>query len=99
PAEIKTEDMRPEPKVPYASAKVASEDLCRVFNSCYPLEAVILRYFNVFGPRQDPNSAYAAVIPLFATAMIQDQAPTIFGDGSQSRDFTFIENIVNGNLK
>jgi len=96
--DFKEESMRPRVKSPYAAAKVAAENYCLVFNQVYDMEAAVIRYFNVFGPRQDPSSAYAAVIPLFATAMIDDKPPRIFGDGTQSRDFTFIENVVNGNL-
>jgi nucleoside-diphosphate-sugar epimerase len=96
--EFKAESMRPRVKSPYAAAKVAAENYCVVFNEVYDLETVVIRYFNVFGPRQDPQSAYAAVIPLFATAMIDDQSPTLHGDGTQSRDFTFIENVVQGNM-
>jgi UDP-glucose 4-epimerase len=95
--EFKSENMRPKVKSPYAAAKVAAENYCLVFNQVYGLETVVIRYFNVFGPRQDPNSPYAAVIPLFAAAMIDDQPPTIFGDGAQSRDFTYIDNVVLGN--
>jgi nucleoside-diphosphate-sugar epimerase len=97
-AEFKREDMRPRVKSPYAAAKVAAENYCLVFNEVYDLETVVIRYFNVFGPRQDPNSAYAAVIPLFATAMIDDASPVVHGDGSQSRDFTYIENVITGNM-
>jgi nucleoside-diphosphate-sugar epimerase len=95
--EYKDESMRPRVISPYAAAKLAAENYCLVFNHVYDLEAVVIRYFNVFGPRQDPTSAYAAVIPLFATAMLDDMRPTIYGDGTQSRDFTFIENVVTGN--
>jgi nucleoside-diphosphate-sugar epimerase len=98
PEEFKSEDMRAQVKSPYAAAKLAAEGYCQAFNEVYDLETVIIRYFNVFGPRQDPTSAYAAVIPLFATAMIDDQRPTIHGDGTQSRDFTYIDNVVAGNL-
>lgn len=97
-AEFKSEDMRPKVKSPYAAAKVAAENYCMVFNQVYDLETVVIRYFNVFGPRQDPHSAYAAVIPLFATAMLDDQPPMVNGDGSQSRDFTYIDNVVLGNM-
>ena len=96
--EFKHEDMIPRVKSPYAAAKVAAENYCLVFNEVYDLETVVIRYFNVFGPRQDPNSAYAAVIPLFATAMIDDSRPQVHGDGTQSRDFTYIENVVVGNM-
>lgn len=96
--EFKEEGMRPRVKSPYAASKVAGENYCLAFNEVYDLEALAIRYFNVFGPRQDPNSPYAAVIPLFATAMIDDQRPTVNGDGSQSRDFTYIDNVIHGNL-
>lgn len=97
-AEFKSEDMTPGPLSPYAVAKLSAEQYCTVFNRVYDLETVVVRYFNVFGPRQDPTSAYAAVIPKFATLMIDDQPPPIEGDGLQSRDFTYIDNVVHGNL-
>lgn len=96
--EYKNEDMTPGPLSPYAVAKLAGEHYCRAFHEVYGLETVALRYFNVFGPRQDPTSQYAAVIPLFITAMIDGRQPVIYGDGLQSRDFTFVENVVHGNL-
>ena len=83
---------------PYAAAKLAGEFYCQAFTATYGLETVTIRYFNVFGPRQDPNSQYAAVIPKFITEMLAGRRPTIFGDGKQSRDFTYIDNIVHGNL-
>jgi nucleoside-diphosphate-sugar epimerase len=83
---------------PYAITKAAGEDYCRFFWKTYGLETVSLRYFNVFGPRQDPKSQYAAVIPLFITALLNDRQPTIFGDGKQTRDFTYITNVVNANI-
>ncbi len=83
---------------PYGVAKLAGEYYCQAFTEVYGLETVCLRYFNVFGPRQDPTSQYAAVIPLFITAMLDGQPPTIYGDGLQSRDFTYIDNVVHGNL-
>lgn len=86
------------PLSPYAAAKLAGELYCQAFTSTYGLETVVLRYFNVFGPRQDPNSEYSAVIPLFVTAMLAGKCPTVFGDGLQSRDFTYIDNVVLGNL-
>jgi UDP-glucose 4-epimerase len=95
---FKTEDMAPRPKSPYAVAKLAGEYYCQTFTEVYGLETVSLRYFNVFGARQDPNSHYAAVIPKFITAMLQGERPTIYGDGTQSRDFTYIDNVVHGNL-
>ncbi len=88
----------PRPLSPYAVAKLAGEYYCQAFHQSFDLETVCLRYFNVFGPRQDPDSPYSAVIPLFITAMLSGRSPTIFGDGRQSRDFTFVENVVHGNL-
>jgi UDP-glucose 4-epimerase len=90
--------MAPSPLSPYAVAKLCGEQYCQAFHEVYGLETVALRYFNVFGPRQDPTSPYSAVIPLFMTAMLADKPPTIFGDGLQSRDFTYIDNVVHGNL-
>ena len=94
----KREDQTPSPRSPYAVAKLTGEQYCRSFPGVFGLEAVALRYFNVFGPRQDPNSAYAAVIPLFASAAMEGKSPTINGDGEQTRDFTYIENVVLVNL-
>lgn len=88
----------PMPLSPYAAAKLAGENYCRAFHATYGLETVVIRYFNVFGPRQDPNSEYSAVIPIFVTKMLAGDRPTVYGDGLQSRDFTFIENVVAGNL-
>ena len=88
----------PAPLSPYAVAKLAGEYYCRAFYSTYGLETVCIRYFNVFGPRQDPGSPYSAVIPLFITALLEGKQPVIYGDGEQTRDFTFIENVVHGNL-
>jgi len=88
----------PSPLSPYAAAKLAGEAYCQAFTASYRLETVIIRYFNVFGPRQDPNSEYSAVIPKFVVAMLAGKRPTIFGDGTQSRDFTFVENVVRANL-
>lgn len=96
--DITHEGMLPAPISPYGVAKLAGEYYCRVFTQVYGLETVCLRYFNVFGPRQDPTSQYAAVIPIFITAMLKGQPPTIFGDGLQSRDFIHVDNIVHGNL-
>ena len=96
--EYKVETLPPQPKSPYGAAKLAAEYYCRVFTDTYGLETVSLRYFNVFGPRQDPSSEYAAVIPKFITLMLDGTPPTIYGDGEQSRDFTFIDNVVHGNL-
>ncbi len=95
----KHEDMRPRPMSPYAISKLAGEVYCAVFDQLYDLETVILRYFNIFGPRQDPSSQYSAVIPKFIAAMKKSRRVTIYGDGSQSRDFTFVKNVVQANLK
>jgi nucleoside-diphosphate-sugar epimerase len=94
----KREDMPPSPLSPYAVSKLAGEDYCRAFTQVYGLETVCLRYFNVFGPHQDPASQYAAVVPRFITAMLDGQRPVIYGDGTQSRDFTYVENVVQANL-
>jgi UDP-glucose 4-epimerase len=94
----KREDMPTNPLSPYAASKLAGENYCRAFTQVYGLETVCLRYFNVFGPRQDPASQYAAVIPRFITAMLDGQRPVIYGDGTQSRDFTYVENVVQANL-
>ena len=91
--------MRPSPLSPYAVSKLAGELYCQIFATAYGLETVALRYFNVFGARQDPKSEYAAVIPRFITAMLAGQGVTIFGDGEQSRDFCYIDNTVEANLK
>ncbi len=98
PSLTKKEDMKPDPLSPYAITKLVGEQYCKVFYELYGLETVSLRYFNVFGPHQDPNSQYAAVIPKFITAMLNDESPVIFGDGEQSRDFTYIQNNVDANL-
>jgi UDP-N-acetylglucosamine/UDP-N-acetyl-alpha-D-glucosaminouronate 4-epimerase len=98
PTPAKHERLLPAPLSPYAAAKLAGEFYCQAFTATYGLETVTLRYFNVFGPRQDPKSQYAAVIPKFITEMLAGRRPTIFGDGKQSRDFTYIDNIVRGNL-
>lgn len=94
----KREDMPINPMSPYAITKATGEMYCRVFQDLYGLPTVCLRYFNVFGPRQDPNSQYAAVIPKFITAMLNDESPVIYGDGEQSRDFTFVKNAVDANI-
>src|SRR4051794_8569981 len=94
----KDESLPALPISPYAVAKLAGEGYCRSFTEVYGLETIALRYFNVFGPRQDPQSQYAAVIPNFITLALRGQTPTIFGDGEQSRDFTFVENVVEANL-
>jgi UDP-glucose 4-epimerase len=94
----KRETMATMPISPYGTAKLAAESYCRSFHEVYGLETVALRYFNVFGPRQDPNSEYAAVIPKFIAAYAAGRAPTIYGDGEQSRDFTYVDNVVDANL-
>ncbi|MFH1033193.1 MAG: SDR family oxidoreductase [Pseudomonadota bacterium] len=98
PAAPKREDMDPRPMSPYAANKVAMEFYCQAFHRAFGLETVMLRYFNVFGPRQDPESAYAAVIPKFLFALMDGQAPPVHGDGRQSRDFTYVSNVVAANL-
>jgi UDP-glucose 4-epimerase len=99
PSLPKIEDMGYNPLSPYAVSKVTGELYCKNFYHIYGLETVSLRYFNVFGPRQDPASQYAAVIPQFVSALLKGQSPTIFGDGNQSRDFTYIENVVWANIQ
>ena len=94
----KREELLPQPISPYAVAKLAGEGFCRSFNEVFGLETVALRYFNVFGPRQDPLSQYAAVIPNFITALLEGRPPVVFGDGEQSRDFTYVGNVVEGNV-
>jgi UDP-glucose 4-epimerase len=94
----KQEEMLPRPKSPYAVSKLTGEHYCRAFTEVYGLETACLRYFNVFGPRQDPASQYSAVIPLFIMAMLQGESPTVHGDGLQSRDFTYVANVVQANL-
>ena len=94
----KTETMAPMPLSPYAVGKLVGEYYCSVFYKVFGLETISLRYFNVFGPYQDPASQYAAAIPAFVTAILKDEPPTIFGDGEQSRDFTYIDNVVGANL-
>jgi UDP-glucose 4-epimerase len=92
------ESMPTHPLSPYAVSKLAAEAYCQTFTRVYGLETVSLRYFNVFGPRQDPNSLYAAVLPRFIGALLNKEPPVIYGDGAQSRDFTYIENVVQANL-
>src|SRR5437879_6574113 len=87
----------PRPLSPYAASKLAGEAYCQAFHASYGLETVVLRYFNVFGPRQDPNSTYAAVVPRFIIAALRGEAPLIFGDGEQTRDFTYVANVVRAN--
>ena len=94
----KVETIAPEPKSPYAVQKLAGELYCRAFHECFGLETLSLRYFNVFGPRQDPKSQYAAVIPAFITAILNDTPPTVYGDGEQTRDFTYVDNVVQANI-
>ncbi|MBX3211003.1 MAG: SDR family oxidoreductase [Labilithrix sp.] len=94
----KVETMTPAPLSPYAISKLTGEQLLKVFSALYGIETLSLRYFNVFGPRQDPNSQYAAVIPNFIKAAMAKTRPTVFGDGEQTRDFCFIDNTVNANL-
>jgi len=94
----KHENMVPDPLSPYAVSKLAGEKYCQVFSRIYGLHTVSLRYFNVFGPRQNPDSQYSAVIPKFIKAILFDQRPVIFGDGEQSRDFTYISNTVEANI-
>ena len=94
----KVETMSPNPLSPYAAAKLVGEYYCSVFYEVFGLETISLRYFNVFGPQQDPTSQYAAAIPAFVTAILKDEPPTIYGDGEQSRDFTYIDNVVEANL-
>jgi nucleoside-diphosphate-sugar epimerase len=94
----KREDMPTAPISPYATAKLAAEGYCRSFATVYGLETVALRYFNVFGPRQDPKSQYAAVVPRFIASLLASRAPLIFGDGTQSRDFTYVDNVVDANM-
>jgi nucleoside-diphosphate-sugar epimerase len=94
----KHEGMCPQPLSPYAVQKLTGEEYARAFHVCYGLETVTLRYFNVFGPRQDPKSQYAAAIPAFVSTILHGEAPTVYGDGEQSRDFTYIDNVVDGNL-
>ncbi len=96
--EAATEDLEPRPKSPYAVQKLGGEHYCRVYHEVFGVETVGLRYFNVFGPRQDPRSQYAAVIPAFITRMLRGERPTIYGDGHQSRDFTYIDNVVAANF-
>jgi len=98
PGEPKVETMTPAPLSPYAAAKLAGEYYLQAFYHSYGLETVALRYFNIFGPRQDPKSQYAAVIPNFVTAALQGRPATIFGDGETSRDFCFVENAIEANL-
>ncbi|MEN8148916.1 MAG: SDR family oxidoreductase [Planctomycetota bacterium] len=94
----KVETMQNHPLSPYAVSKIAGEDFCRMFYNTMKVDTVCLRYFNIFGPRQDPTSQYAAVVPKFVNALLRGRDPLIFGDGKQSRDFTFVENVVDANV-
>jgi UDP-glucose 4-epimerase len=94
----KVEDMAPNPQSPYAVTKLAAEQYCRVFDRIYGLKTVCLRYFNVYGPHQDPGSPYAAVIPLFINSVLEGKPPVIFGSGEQTRDFTFVKDVVEANI-
>lgn len=94
----KVETMPPKPMSPYAAAKLAGEYYCSVFYKVFGLQTISLRYFNVFGPHQDPTSQYAAAIPAFVTAISKDKPPTVYGDGLQSRDFTYVDNVIEANL-
>jgi nucleoside-diphosphate-sugar epimerase len=95
----KVEHMVPKPLSPYAASKLTGEYYCSVYAHVYGLSTLSLRYFNIFGPRQDPKSQYAAVIPIFISHLLAGKQPTIFGDGEQSRDFTYVENVVNANIR
>lgn len=94
----KREDMKPNPKSPYAVSKLTGEEYCTVFAEVYGLKTVSLRYFNVYGPKQDPASEYAAVIPRFITRVLANKPPIIYGDGEQTRDFTFVKDVVHANI-
>ena len=94
----KIETMPINPKSPYAITKATCEHYCKVFKEIYGIQTISLRYFNVFGPRQDPHSQYAAVIPKFITSILKGKSPTVYGDGQQSRDFTFVKNVVDANI-
>ncbi len=98
PASSKRETDLPQPLSPYAAAKLAAELYCEAFYHTYGMETVALRYFNIFGPRQDPKGPYSAVIPLFVTRLLAGQPPVIYGDGMQSRDFCYVANVVHANL-
>ena len=95
----KVETMMPRPKSPYAAQKLLGEHYCSVFHSCFGLETLALRFFNVFGPRQDPSSPYSGVLSLFMTCLLEQRAPTLFGDGGQTRDFTYVEDVAGLVLK
>lgn len=95
----KREDMTPNPKSPYAVTKLTGEHYCKAFTEVYGLKTISLRYFNVYGPRQNPKSEYAAVIPRFITKILNEDSPTIYGDGTQTRDFTYVKDVVQANIK
>ncbi|MGE0450162.1 MAG: SDR family oxidoreductase [Vicinamibacterales bacterium] len=95
----KREDMPPRPQSPYALQKLVAEQYCQLFTTLYGLETVTIRYFNVFGPRQDPGSPYSGVISLFSTALLDGRSPIVHGDGEQTRDFTYVANVVDGVLR
>jgi nucleoside-diphosphate-sugar epimerase len=95
----KREEMAPNPRSPYAVSKLAGEQYLRVFSEVYGMSTISLRYFNVFGPRQDPDSQYAAVIPRFITSILHHRSPTVFGDGEQTRDFTYVKDVVQANIR
>lgn len=94
----KHEELRPRPLSPYAVSKLVGEHYCSVYSNVYGLPTISLRYFNVFGPRQDPGSQYAAVVPIFISSLLEEKTPVIYGDGEQSRDFTFVSNVVKANI-
>ena len=99
PISPKSESMRPEPLSPYAAAKLIAEYYCQVFTRSYGLETICLRYFNVFGPRQDPSSPYSGVVSQFIDRLMKGQRPIIYGDGEQTRDFTYVRNAVEANMR
>jgi UDP-glucose 4-epimerase len=95
----KHEEMKPNPKSPYAVSKLCGEYYCRVFSDLYGIKTSVLRYFNIFGPRQDPTSEYSAVIPKFISRILRNESPVIYGDGTQTRDFTYVKDVVHANIK
>lgn len=95
----KHEEMRPNPKSPYAVSKLTGEYYCSVFSELYGMKTAALRYFNVFGPRQDPDSEYSAVIPKFISRILRNESPVIYGDGTQTRDFTYVKDVVHANIR
>ncbi len=98
PLSPKTVDMKPDPKSPYGTTKLKGENYLKMYNRSYHLDAVSLRYFNVFGPRQDPNSLYSAAIPVFVNKAIHNEPITVYGNGEQTRDFIFVKDVVNANI-